>query len=59
MKPDSHDVLLGLSLVGVIALVLTGHLEASAALTFLGGLVLRSPLDRPAPAEQDGQPPQD
>lgn len=56
MKTTSHDVLLGLSLVGVIALVLTGHLEASAALTFLGGLLLRSPLDRPAP---EAEPPQD
>lgn len=48
MKLDSHDLLAALALVGVVVLVVSGNLEASAALTFLGGLVLRSPLDRGA-----------
>jgi hypothetical protein len=47
MKLTVHDLLALIAAVGVLALVLVGKLDPTAALTFVGGLVLRSPMDRP------------
>lgn len=48
MKPATltvHDLLALIAAVGVLVLVALGKLDVQAAFTFLGGLVLRSPID--------------